>query len=180
MSEVYAKDFSEIESTLKSNYVLKNLVLNLAQSEPIIGKVVEDREEKSRQILLDYFKGNITYSEAVTQTEKGLPRGESKYSQENHAFASGWAERHVKTQISRFYNHAVLKKIISSGSNDCYIHHSQSEDQDSKCTRELAGKTHSAAEVLKNIKAAYSEGNYSETLKVPYHPHCSHTVYPVV
>ncbi|MCD9491389.1 hypothetical protein GLP30_11830 [Photobacterium phosphoreum] len=181
MTASYAKDFHEIPESLTNNYSLKRKALDLVQSEPIAGKVTTggSRLEDFREILIDFFDLQIDLDAAIAETEHRLPRQHSMFSGDNRVFASGWAERLVRTQVSRFYNQAVLETIIESGSDDCFVDHSSSEQALSKCSQQLAGANHSARVMLERIKSSYGDGEWNNERKLPDHPHCTHTFSPV-
>lgn len=181
MSVSHAKDFHQIQESLTINSTLKHKTLNLVQYEPIAGKVTTgaSRLEDFREILIDFFDLKIDLNVAITNVESRLPRQQSMFSGDNRVFASGWAERLVRTQVSRFYNQAVLETIIESGSDDCFVNHSTSEQSSSKCSQQLAGKTHSAKVMLERLKSSYGDGEWNKDLKIPEHPHCTHTFCPV-
>ncbi|MCD9491365.1 hypothetical protein GLP30_11085 [Photobacterium phosphoreum] len=181
MTASYAKDFHEIPESLTNNTSLKRKVLDLVQSEPIAGKVTAggSRLEDFREILIDFFDLQIDLNAVIAETERRLPRQQSIFSGDNRVFASGWAERLIRTQISRFYNQAVLETIIESGSDGCFIDHSSSEQASSKCSQQLAGTTHSAHVMLDRLKSSYGDGVWNNDRKLPDHPHCTHTFSPV-
>ncbi|EMX0312997.1 hypothetical protein AAFZ98_003070 [Vibrio parahaemolyticus] len=177
----YAKDFYEIPESLKNNSSLKRKALDLVQSEPIAGKVTTggSRLDDFREILIDFFDLKIDLNAAIAETKNKLPRQQSMFSGDNRVFASGWAERLVRTQVSRFYNQAVLESIIESGSDDCFVEHSSNEQASSNCSKQLAGATHSAQVMLDRLKSSYGGGAWGKELKLPDHPHCTHTFSPV-
>ena len=181
MTAIYAKDFYEISESLTENPALKRKALDLVQYEPIAGKVTTGGERlvDFREILIDFFDSKIDLNDAITETETKLHRNLSMYSADNRVFAKGWAERLVRTQVSRFYNQAVLEMIIENGSDQCSVEHSANEDQNSKCSLQLAGTTHSASVMLDRLKSSYGDGNWGRELKLPEHPHCTHTFSPV-
>ena len=177
----YAKEFSEIIETVKSNpQLLKKIVLLIA-TESIPGKVLEGggRLDSLRLILSDYFEGKYNINETIAEVEFRLPRQYSAYENDNRVFAKSWAERLTRTQVSRFYNQAVLSEIIETGGSECFIAHSSSEGPDSKCSQQLAGNRHSAAVLLDRLVSSYRDGNWDKDVKIPDHPHCTHTVQPV-
>lgn len=181
MTASYAKDFYEIPESLMNNSLLKRKALNLVQFELIAGKVTigSSRLDDFREILIDFFDLQIDLNIAVSETERKLPRQQSVFSGDNRVFASGWAERLVRTQVSRFYNQAVLESIIESGNDDCFVKHSANEQGSSKCSLYLAGTTQSAQVMLERLKSSYGEGVWGKDLKLPEHPHCTHTFSPV-
>ncbi|PQJ84497.1 hypothetical protein [Aliivibrio sifiae] len=180
MTASYAKDFTDIPESLRSNPGLKKKALDLVQYEPVAGKVTSggNRLDDFREILIDFFDLKITLNEAIAETERKLDRRMSMFSADNRVFASGWSERLVRTQVSRFYNQAVLELIIDGGSDDCYVEHSANEQSSSKCSQGLAGTTHSASIMLERLKLSYGEGEWGKDLKLPEHPHCTHTFSP--
>ncbi len=181
MTASYANDFYQIQESLTNNSSLRRKTLDLVQSEPIAGKVTTggSRLEDFREILIDFFDLKIDLNAAISCTERRIPRQQSMFSGDNRVFASGWSERLVRTQISRFYNQAVLEIIIESGSDDCFVNHSESEQTSSKCSQQLAGSTHSARVMLERLKSSYGDGQWNKDLKLPDHPHCTHTFSPV-
>ena len=181
MTVSYAKDFYDIPESLSNNPELKRKVLDLVQYEPIAGKVTTggERLEDFREILIDFFDLRIDLNTAITETEDKLNRNFSMYSGDNRVFAKGWSDRLVRTQVSRFYNQAVLQLIIDNGSDECRIEHSANEDQGSKCSQQLAGTIQSASVMLQRLTSSYGDGNWGRELKLPEHPHCTHTFSPV-
>ncbi|RTR30662.1 hypothetical protein [Shewanella atlantica] len=177
----YASEFSEIIECLKNNESLKVKILELIESEPIPGKVIEGegRLEALRIILADFFNGKWTVEESIQEVEFRLPRNYSPHENNNRVFPQGWAERLLRTNISCFYNQAVLMRIIESGSSECYVDHSSAESADSNCSKNLAGRTHDASMLLDRLLKAYREGHWNKDVKIPDHPHCTHTVQPV-
>ena len=93
-------------------------------------------------------------------------------------FASGWAERLVRTQFSRFYNQAVLQQLTAHGDTECFVPHSASEQASSQCSQLLAGRTHNVQGLLTLLADSYALGQFSKTPKIPDHPHCTHVVRP--
>jgi hypothetical protein len=181
MSRVYAKEFSEISSALMENTELREAVLKLIDEQPVPGKVTEgeDRLARFKEVLRQLIRGEISLTEAYYRTETGLPRASSIYAINNRVFASGWAERLVRTQFSRFYNQAVLEQLISEGQTQCFVPHSSEEDRGSKCSMNLAGASHDINVLYNRLIESYARGNWSSDLKIPEHPHCTHVVAPV-
>ncbi|MCK0746349.1 hypothetical protein [Chromohalobacter nigrandesensis] len=178
---LYATEFSEISQSVNNNDNLKSRVLELIKDEPIPGKVTEGevRLENLKDILTRYFNGTIGIPQAITDVECRLPRHGSPYKNNNRVFPQGWSERLVRTSISRFYNQAVLTEIVESGGAECFIGHSSSESAGSNCSQLLAGSRQSASDMLDRLTNAYRDGNWSKEVKIPSHPHCTHTVQPV-
>jgi hypothetical protein len=177
----YAKEFSEIIETIKSNSQLLKRIVSLIATESIPGKVLEGegRLDSFKVILSDYFEGKYSINETISEVEFRLARQYSAYENDNRVFAKGWAERLTRTQVSRFYNQAVLSEIIEDGGTECFVAHSSSEGADSKCSQQLAGSRHSASVLLDRLVSSYRDGNWGRDVKIPDHPHCTHTVQPV-
>jgi hypothetical protein len=177
----YASDFQEIPEALRNNSSLKDSVLSLVQSKKIAGKATEggDRLEKFKQILTDLVNDKITLDKAISLTESAIPRHGSIHAGSNHVFASGWAERLVRTQFSRFYNQAVLESEVAKGNTECFVPPSSQEQPSSQCSQSLAGRSHDISHLLKLLVSSYEDGQWDKTPKIPDHPHCTHVVKPI-
>ncbi len=180
MQTQYANEFREIPMVLAANTDLRDQVLALVSSEPMPGKVLEggNRLDVFRSILERLIRGELSLQIAYAETEASIPRVNSIHSANKRVFPSGWAERLVRTQLSRFYNQAVLQAILKSGQRSCFVPHSTEEDSGSKCSLGLAGREHDAQVLLDRLTASYSDGNWSSEPKIPEHPHCTHTITP--
>lgn len=178
---MYAKDFGEIAESVRRNEKLKSRIIRIIEIEKISGKVTEGegRLDALKEILCSYFRSEIDIDQAIADVEFKLPRHYSAYENNNRVFPQGWTERLIRTSISRFYNQAVLMEIIESGGTECFIPHSASESHDSKCSKYLAGSKQSAEVMLERLFNAYRDGIWNDDLKIPEHPHCTHTVQPV-
>lgn len=176
----YAQHFFEIEDALKESDELSARILDLVANEPIPGKVTEggDRVESLRSILTDFFNGSITLEEARDQIRQDLPRRESPHAHDNRTFPDGWAERLARTQISRFYNKAVLTQLKQNGADRAYVPHSDHEDIESPCTNRLAGGSVDIDTMLERLNRAYRDGEWHDQVMIPEHPHCTHTFVP--
>lgn len=177
----FASDFSEIPEALSNNPSLKERLLSLVSTKPIVGKVLEggDRLNQFKKILASVVEGKITFEKALNEVESQIPRHTSIYSGSNSVFASGWAERLLRTQLSRFYNQAVMEEELSKGKTECFVPPSTTEKADSQCSLLLAGKVHDISHLHHLLVAAYENGNWSKEPKIPDHPHCSHVVKPL-
>ncbi len=180
MLTVWANEFSEIPSVLAERADLRDAVLLLINEQPIPGKVTEggNRLSRFREIMKSLVNGTIGIPEASRRVEIELPRLESIYGGNNRVFASGWAERLVRTQYSRFYNQTVMEQLLGEGVISCFIPHSLAEDPSSKCSRLLAGSSHDLRLLYGRLLNSYARGNWTSDLKVPEHPHCTHVVTP--
>jgi hypothetical protein len=181
MPRVFAKEFRDITATLSENTELRDAVLTLIDEQPVPGKVTEggDRLLRFKEILKRLVRGEIRMTEAFYQTESELPREGSFYAANNRVFPSGWAERLVRTQFSRFYNQAVMEQLLSEGQTQCFVPHSSEEDSGSKCSMNLAGGAHDIRVLYSRLIESYARGNWSGDLKIPEHPHCTHVISPV-
>lgn len=181
MEATYADDFTEILLTLEKNQLLSQRMLALISTEPMPGKATEggDRLCVLRELLQELVQGNLSLDEAIHRVQIDLKRESSLHAVDNRVFASGWEERLVRTQLSRFYNQAVLDELLERGVEICFVPHSAVEGQDSQCSRLLAGKVHSVRELRRLLMESYVMGNFSSIPKVPDHPHCTHVVRPI-
>ena len=180
MADIYAQDLYGIPEVLSQNEELRKEVIALVENKPIAGKATDggDRDEKLRTILKDLFNGGINFSEAYRRTEIELPRHSSNHRESNRVFASGWAERLVLIQYSRFYNQAVMEKLINDGHTECFVPHSPGEDDSSPCTQHLAGRNHNLQTLYTRLIQSYERGQWTREVKIPDHPHCTHVVTP--
>lgn len=176
----WAQDFYEIQEAVDNNEEVQGEIQRLLDSKAIHGKVVEGdgRTDSLRDILNRFFEGQIRLEEAITEVSSELPRHESPHSHDNRVFADGWDERLVRTQASRFYNQAVLKLLSERGDNSCFVPHSSQEDRDSPCTIQLAGNEADTDVLLNRLERTYGQADYHDEVKIPNHPHCTHTVVP--
>ena len=144
------------------------------------GKVTEggDRLGRLRVILSDLVDGRIDLPQACRRVEAELPRHSSPYSGNNRVFPSGWAERLVRTQYSRFYNQAVMERLLTEGQTECFVPHSAGEDASSMCSQLLAGGIHPLRPLYDRLVSSYGQGNWDKAVKIPDHPHCTHVVTP--
>lgn len=179
MSE-WAHDFYEIPESVDGNEELRDTIINLLENDPIPGKVTEggDRIEALRGILNAVFNGNLDIWEAISQVSSELPRRESPHSANNQVFPSGWEERLIRTQISRFYNQAVLLTLVDRGHQKCFVPHSPNEDPDTPCTLNLAGQTANVGILLERLERKYRDGQWHDEITIPDHPHCTHAIVP--
>jgi hypothetical protein len=175
----WAEEYHEMLPALEQRSDLDSLVRELmGQDTP--GKVTqgEGRLEKFRAVLTEVFDGELDLIESYREVEYRLPRYESMFSGDNRVFAQGWGERLVRTQVSRFYNQAVLLTLATANELRCYVPHSSAEKADSKCSLLLAGREHDAEPLLTRLVESYTMERWTTDVKVPNHPHCTHAITP--
>lgn len=180
MAPPYAEDFGEILATLAANPALRQAVAKLAATEPMPGKVTEGgvRLQTFRGILEDLTAGRIDLHSAYQRTQHLLPREQSPHAQDNRVFGHDWGERLVRTQLSRCYNQAVMEELLASGQTVCHVPHSQAEAATSPCSQQLAGANQDLRTLYERLVASYRDGKWTSDVKIPNHPHCTHTVTP--
>jgi hypothetical protein len=151
------------------------------QLEKMPGKATDGigRTERVQEILIGLIDGKLTLSEAYAKPAIMLPRASSIHAANNHAFAKDWGERLIRTQLSRFYNQAVLISILEDGEEMCFIPVSRTQQASSRCSANLAGKAHNAKALLDLLIEIYRDGNWGAGLTVPEHPHCTHVARPI-
>ena len=176
----WAHDFYEIQGTVSENSDLRDRILDLVEDDPLHGKALEGdgRTESLRDILTELFEGQIGLEESFSAVSMDLPRQESPHAHDNRVFASGWDERLVRTQASRFYNQAVLHTLAENGEQKCFIPHSDEEDLESPCTIRLADNEAEVNVMLERLERTYRQADYHGKVKIPEHPHCTHTIVP--
>lgn len=178
---MYAQDFYEIVPALAQNIPLKSRTIDLIGSDAIVGKVTEGagRIEALREILSKLVNDQITLHQSYSEVLRDLPQRASVHSSNKRVFSDGWPERLVRTQLSRFYNQAVLEELQQQGVTQCHVPHSSNESGDSKCTQYLAGDDHSVDHLHELLVASYRDGDFTRRQpKIPNHPHCTHVVSP--
>jgi hypothetical protein len=174
-----ASQYSEIPDAVARNATLRDRALHLIGREPIAGKATDGgtRLDDLRTLLAGVFKGEISATAACSEVERILPRGQSMHLSSNRVFPDGWGQRLVRTQVSRFYNQAVLELAIEANEETVFVPHSSEEEGASPCTQLLAGGHHNCRELLSRLTRAYSDGAFTmRDAKVPHHPHCTHVV----
>jgi len=179
---ILAKDFSEILNVLAGNNELRAEVSQLMGSKPIHGKCTEESARLAifRKTIIGLASGRLSSLEAAyEEVEEKLPPSTSIHGGNNRVFPHDWAERHVRTQLSRFYNQVVMERMMKNGKSECFVHHSSLEDPSTPCSRLLAGKKHEVKELYDRLIKNYENGNWDNNVKIPNHPHCTHTVFPV-
>ncbi|EPE5167478.1 TPA: hypothetical protein ACPZMC_000527 [Yersinia enterocolitica] len=178
----FASEFSEIPEALSNNQSLKNKVLILIDQKPIFGKITQggNRLEEFKKILASLVRGEINFDRALIEIETAIPRYASIYSGDNQVFPSGWPKRQLRTQLSRFYNQAVMEDELSKGNTECFVPPSSAEKASSACSQFLAGKVHDISHLHQLLISSYENGDFSnKEPKIPCHPHCTHVVKPL-
>ncbi|WP_233565581.1 hypothetical protein, partial [Halorubrum sp. Atlit-26R] len=169
----WANSFFEVPDALAENDEVREISVELVDSEPIHAKAVEggDREEQFREILRAFLGTDLTYEEATERVRTELPRSESPHSHETSTtFNKQWVDRLVRSEGNRFYNHAVLLVLQDSGEERCYIPSFDDEDRQKKCTSLLAETEQSVDEMLENMRRAYRDEEWGSFPRIPYKP----------
>lgn len=178
MLQTTATEFSGILPAVAQDDALRSTILKLIAQEPIAGKVTEggNRLARFRQILQDLVNNQVGMQEALSLVERDLSEATSSHIGNTRVFPSGWAEKSVRTQLSRFYNQAVMEMLMSEGETECFVPHSSAEDSTSSCSSQLAGKNQNLQVLHSRLVSSYGQGNFSKDVKIPNHPHCTHVV----
>ena len=183
VNEKYANNFYEILTALAENEKLKENVIDLIKTRHIPGKLTEEnaRKDEFRKILIQLINREIsTLESAYHQVEITIPEHTSRYVGNTHVFPRNWAERHVRTQLSRFYNQAIMELLLKLGKKKCFIPHSPMEDSNSICTINMAGKEHEIKPLYDKLIEMYENENWdSKAHTIPQHPNCTHTIRPI-
>ncbi|MBE7474275.1 MAG: hypothetical protein HS114_34530 [Anaerolineales bacterium] len=182
MLKLYANEFSEIPIVLSKRADLRGAMIKLVETESVAGKVTEggNRLDLFRSVLKPLIIGELTLTNAYQRTMLHLTRENSIHAGNNKVFATGWAERLVRTQYSRFYNQAVMEELLAKGQTECFVPHSSEENVGSKCSLYLAGKAHNLKALYNLLISSYAKGSWDSSPKIPDHPHCTHVVTPVL
>ena len=172
---------SEIPSALSDNDEVRSHSLELIAKEPLMAKSLEGgtRKDDFRDILAEFNRDAIDRDTAEKRVLQELPASESPHRGNSHVFNNQWAERLIRSQVSRFYNQAVLEVLEEQGHSECFVPHSPSEDRDSDCTIQLAGGTHSVSDLLRFLYSQQRQRNWNDGVTIPGHANCTHTVVPV-
>ncbi len=162
---------------------IKSIVIELIKTKNISGKITEEqtRKKKFRIILEQLISGEIpTLESGYTKVATDIPESTSKYEGNRRIFSRDWAERHVRTQLSRFYNQAIMIFLIKSGEKKCFVPHSPTEDVNSICTIYIAGKEHEIKLMCNKLIEIYENEKWDDKpLIIPQHPNCTHVVCPI-
>ena len=183
MNDKYATNFYEILTALANNDEIKSIVIELIKKKHIVGKITEEqvRKKKFRIILEQLVNGEIhTLESGYNKVAINIPESTSKYEGNRRVFSRDWAERHVRTQLSRFYNQAILIFLIKAGEKKCFVPHSPTEDISSICTIYMAGKEHEIKPIYNKLIEIYENEKWDDNPRViPQHPNCTHVICPV-
>lgn len=177
----WATYYDEIPEALKTNEEVKRHALSLIPAEPIIAKSLEgdNRTALFREILNEFFNGSIEQEEAETRIWQELPPSESPHRGDNQLFHDQWAERIIRSQVSRFYNQSVMEFLEERGESEVFVPRSPRQYSDSECTIHLAERQHPISELLEYLYSQQREGNWNHGVTIPGHANCTHTVVPV-
>lgn len=176
----YASNFFEIGQALKDNANLRDRTESLIKEKWIVGKALDggSRRDEFRLILIDLISGTINLEESYYEVTTRLGANNSAHGNDRRVFPTAWEERLVRTNLSKFYNQAVLTELSENGSDRCLIPYSEHEKPDSPCSQVTEGE-HSVQLLLSRLVKSYEEGEFNKELKIPNHPHCTHVVAPV-
>lgn len=178
----WATHFYEISDAVENNETVRDRALGLVEEEPIHAKAVDggEREVDFRSILKEFLSGSISFEEAKQRVESELPRHQSPHASDTtHTFNRQWKDRLVRSEASRFYNHAVLLTLDERDEDMCFVPESPHQDFGKKCTKLLAGQKIAVDELLEGLEKAYRNEEWEAFPRIPYRPNCTHTVTPV-
>lgn len=178
----WANHFYEISNALENNDPVRNRSLELIGEEPITAKALDggDREATFRTILTDFLSCESGFEDAKREVSTQLPSGESPHGHDrSNTFNRQWEDRLIRSEGSRFYNHAVLLTLEEQGEETCFIPESDHQRPDKKCTQLLAGREVSVAELRDGLESAFRDGDWSAFPRIPYKPNCTHTITPI-
>ncbi|MGV8162478.1 MAG: hypothetical protein ACP5N2_04075 [Candidatus Nanoarchaeia archaeon] len=176
----YASEFCEIQTALTNNASLRKRTVDLIKIKQIHNPTIEeeDRLKIFRDILVDFVTGEILSLDfTYARVEQKLPKIESKYAKDNKIFTKHWKEHLVKTQLSRFYNHAVLEELAENNYKECFIPPAESAFHNYACMHSTNAKC-DVQELLQNIIDHYELNKENIHLILPEHPDCAHVVAP--
>jgi hypothetical protein len=178
---LWANEFSEVLEALRSNTTLRERAITLICGQRMPGKATEGqgRVELARGILCDLVRGDINFKCAIARAENELAAEKSPHCDNNRVFCHQWAERFLRTQLSRFYNQAVIELLLENGEVEGLVPHSSGESADSQCAQLLAGGVHTLRLLLQRLVESYEQGHWSSDVKIPDHPHCTHVIRPL-
>lgn len=120
----WATYYGEIPSAFSDNDEVRSHSLELIAEEPLIAKSLEGgtRKDDFREILAEFNRGAIDHDTAEKRILQELPASESLHRGNSHVFNNQWAERLIRSQVSRFYNQAVLESLRSKGTPNVSSH----------------------------------------------------------
>lgn len=121
-----------------------------------------------RKILDDFFNGKITYEKAcvITETQIVLPPNYRRYSQ--------WAERLVRSEMSKIFTLGYGDYLLSIGETECFIPHTKL-DESTECQALIAGKKFPIKDIQNNIYKNYGLKKPAFPT-VPLHANCRHVI----
>jgi len=176
----WAHHYQEIPNAIRNNDSLQAKIADIIPGSPIHGGKVEggDREQKAREILIDFFDCEFEYQEAYQRVLRDLPEHESPNAGNNQIFSSDWNQSLIRMHTVRFYNQGAFLQMKELGYSECYIPHSPHEDRSSKCTKKLAGDSWNINPLLERLEERYDNANYNTAVTIPSRPNCTHTPIP--
>lgn len=172
----FATEFREITTTFAASEDLRAAARALVDSQKLHSKALGSQERvlRFKGILHRLISGEITYPDAIRMTEQELPPTSS----DKRVFNRQTPEKLVRTNYSRFYNHAVLEHLLTRGETRCYVPCSTEEDAGSTCSQTLAGKEHDLHRMYREHVAAFNDEQYEYRYRIPHHPNCTHVIAP--
>lgn len=174
----YASAYSEIDSAISTNIAVKNEMLRLLSSIPqLAGKALQVQNNSStfKALLNDYLQGTKT----LAQLHSGM--SSMSTTADNRTFATNWETRLIETTINFLYSHSVGTVLLALGQADCHVPHTNTEQGNSHCTANMAGRNFNIPTILATNYGAYVNGIFVVPQdKIPNHPHCSHVVAPKI
>ncbi len=179
MSDIYSSDFTEIPAVLSRNAELRAAVEKLIRSEPIPGKALEggSRLDALRGVLLDLTNGRALASKTHTRKLSERCHGPARPMRTATGFS-------LKTGESVLCVHTLTSSTPVPSWKNC----AQRATTGSSChTPRLRSQTLHVRrgwpvpiKICRHCTIAPSPttGTASDELKIPHHPHCTHTVKP--
>lgn len=176
----WAHHFYEIPDAVGDNNAVRDTSVRLIETESISAQAVDggDRESVFKDILTAFLSGDIGFEKAKQQVTNKLPAHQSPHAHNSRVFNSQWEDRLVRSEGSRFYNHAVLLTLKERGDETCYVPESPHQDPTKKCTQLLAGGEASVPELIDGLERAFRDQDWDAFPRIPYKPNCTHTITP--
>jgi hypothetical protein len=178
----YAEDFSQILPVLSREADLRDAVLRLVENNAAVGKILDGagRLAQHRLVMKRLVAGQTLWTQALREAESQLSPTTSPHGGDRRVFPSGWRERYLRTQLSRYYNQAVMELLIADGRARCFVPHSRDEDPSTRCSTDLANRDHDLVVFHRRLVDGHERNRWSSDPTIPDHPHCTHVVRPTL